>query len=56
VEDVLTSGLSAKLMRYLRLRVLGETSGSQKDSSHLSENKHSSGNTSVRGRDDSQVM
>ncbi|KAL3498190.1 hypothetical protein ACH5RR_040922 [Cinchona calisaya] len=25
VEDVLTSGLSAKLMRYLRLRVLGET-------------------------------
>lgn len=54
VEDVLTSGLSAKLMRYLRLRVLGETSGSQKDSSHLSENKHSSGNTSVRGRDDSR--
>ncbi|XP_058785819.1 DDB1- and CUL4-associated factor homolog 1 [Vicia villosa] len=52
VEDVLTSGLSAKLMRYLRVRVLGETSGSQKDISHLSENKHSSGNTSVRGRDD----
>lgn len=39
-------------MRYLRLRVLGETSGSQKDISHLSENKHSSGNTSVKGRDD----
>lgn len=52
VEDVLTSGLSAKLMRYLRSRVLGETSGSQKDIGHLSENKHSSGSTSVRGRDD----
>lgn len=52
MEDVLTSGLSAKLMRYLRSRVLGETSGSQKDIGHLSENKHSSGSTSVRGRDD----
>ncbi|XP_057434580.1 DDB1- and CUL4-associated factor homolog 1-like [Lotus japonicus] len=52
VEDVLTCGLSAKLMRYLRLRVLGETSGSQRDTSHLSESRHSSGNTSVRGKDD----
>ncbi|KZV31707.1 hypothetical protein F511_00511 [Dorcoceras hygrometricum] len=39
VEDVLTSGLPAKLMRYLRIRVLGETSTSQKDSSPLTENK-----------------
>ena len=52
VEDVLTSGLSAKLMRYLRLRVLGETSSSQKESSHVTESRHASGNTSVRGRDD----
>nr|XP_011467203.1 PREDICTED: DDB1- and CUL4-associated factor homolog 1 [Fragaria vesca subsp. vesca] len=49
VEDVLTSGLSAKLMRYLRVRVLGESSISQKDSSHLTENKNTSG---VRGRDE----
>ncbi|KAL6541831.1 hypothetical protein OROGR_011317 [Orobanche gracilis] len=52
VEDVLTCGLSAKLMRYLRLRVLGETSGSQKDIGHLTESRHSSGNTLVRGKDD----
>ncbi|KAM5566240.1 DDB1- and CUL4-associated factor [Rosa sericea] len=49
VEDVLTSGLSAKLMRYLRVRVLGESSISQKDSSHLTETKNTSG---VRGRDE----
>ncbi|XP_073131908.1 DDB1- and CUL4-associated factor homolog 1 [Henckelia pumila] len=42
VEDVLTSGLPAKLMRYLRIRVLGETSTSQKDSSSLIENKSAS--------------
>ncbi|XP_057434582.1 DDB1- and CUL4-associated factor homolog 1-like isoform X2 [Lotus japonicus] len=52
VEDVLTCGLSAKLMRYLRLRVLGETSGSQRDTSPLTESRHSSGNTLVRGNDD----
>ncbi|XP_061346169.1 DDB1- and CUL4-associated factor homolog 1-like isoform X2 [Gastrolobium bilobum] len=52
VEDVLTSGLSAKLMRYLRLRVLGETSSNQKDIIHLTESRHASGNASVRGRDD----
>ncbi|KAJ4962876.1 hypothetical protein NE237_022815 [Protea cynaroides] len=49
VEDVLTSGLSAKLMRYLRTRVLGETSTSQKDASFLTENKNTSGKES-RGR------
>ncbi|KAJ4707628.1 DDB1- and CUL4-associated factor-like 1 [Melia azedarach] len=52
VEDVLTSGLSAKLMRYLRLRVLGETSSSQKDASHLVESKNASGATSLRGREE----
>ncbi|PKA64774.1 DDB1- and CUL4-associated factor like 1 [Apostasia shenzhenica] len=31
VEDILTSGLSAKLMRYLRIRILGEVNYSQKD-------------------------
>lgn len=31
MEDVLTSGISAKLMRYLRIRVLGDTSANQKD-------------------------
>ncbi|KAL2346826.1 hypothetical protein Fmac_000826 [Flemingia macrophylla] len=52
VEDVLTSGLSAKLMRYLRLRVLGETSSNQKDITHITESRHASANTSGRGRDD----
>lgn len=52
VEDVLTSGLSAKLMRYLRFRALGETSSSQKDTGHLTEIRHASINTSTRGRDD----
>jgi hypothetical protein len=47
VEDVLTSGLSAKLMRYLRVRVLGETSTSQKDATHLTESKHASGSACI---------
>ncbi|KAJ7966081.1 DDB1-and CUL4-associated factor-like 1 [Quillaja saponaria] len=37
VEDVLTSGLSAKLMHYLRVCVIGETSTSQKDTGHVAE-------------------
>ncbi|XP_019416933.1 PREDICTED: DDB1- and CUL4-associated factor homolog 1-like [Lupinus angustifolius] len=52
VEDVLTSGLSAKLMRYLRLRVLGDTSSTQKDIGHSTESRHATGNSSLRGRDD----
>ncbi|KAJ7958685.1 DDB1- and CUL4-associated factor-like 1 [Quillaja saponaria] len=52
VEDVLTSGLSAKLMHYLRVRVIGETSTIQKDTGHLVEIKHASGSTSMRGRDE----
>jgi HIV-1 Vpr-binding protein len=54
VEDVLTSGLSAKLMRYLRVRVLGETNTSQKDANHLIESKNASGATCIRGRDESR--
>ncbi|XP_048438328.1 DDB1- and CUL4-associated factor homolog 1-like [Pyrus x bretschneideri] len=52
VEDVLTSGLSAKLMRYLRMRVLGETSISQKDVTHLTESKNTLGAICIRGRDE----
>lgn len=53
VEDVLTSGLSAKLMRYLRIRILGETS--QKDANHLAESKSSVIATSLRGREEGRV-
>lgn len=35
VEDVLTSGISAKLMRYLRIRVLGDINTNQKDGNPL---------------------
>ncbi|KAJ4779581.1 DDB1-and CUL4-associated factor 1 [Rhynchospora pubera] len=35
VEDILTLGVSAKLMHFLRVRVLGEASSSQKDKSTL---------------------
>ncbi|XP_050366514.1 DDB1- and CUL4-associated factor homolog 1 [Argentina anserina] len=51
VEDVLTSGLSAKLMHYLRVRVRvsGESSISQKVSSHVTETKNPSG---VKGKDE----
>ncbi|XP_042509316.1 DDB1- and CUL4-associated factor homolog 1-like [Macadamia integrifolia] len=52
VEDVLTSGLSAKLVRYLRARVLGETSTSQKDSTYRTEYKNTSGASSIKGREE----
>ncbi|XP_010525846.1 PREDICTED: DDB1- and CUL4-associated factor homolog 1-like isoform X1 [Tarenaya hassleriana] len=42
VEDALTSGLSAKLMRYLRVRVIGETSMSRRETLHSKEPKHAS--------------
>ncbi|XP_039018423.1 DDB1- and CUL4-associated factor homolog 1-like isoform X1 [Hibiscus syriacus] len=51
VEDVLTSGLSAKLMRYLRVRFLGEITACQNDALHLSDSKSLSG-ASFRSRDD----
>ncbi|KAK9000889.1 hypothetical protein V6N11_081371 [Hibiscus sabdariffa] len=52
VEDVLTSGLSAKLMRYLRVCVLGEITACQNDAFHLSESKSLSGASSFRSRDE----
>ncbi|KAF5200706.1 Ddb1- and cul4-associated factor-like protein [Thalictrum thalictroides] len=54
VEDVLTSGLSSKLMRYLRTRVLGETSTNQKDVNYPTEGKSAAGSTCNRGREDSR--
>ncbi|KAJ8763797.1 hypothetical protein K2173_003579 [Erythroxylum novogranatense] len=50
VEDVLTSGLSAKLMHFLRVRVLGETA-SQKDAGHVMEGKNAS-SSSGKGREE----
>lgn len=52
VEDVLASGLSAKLMRYLRTRILGEVNASQKDACFLAEGRHSS--TPFRGREENR--
>ncbi|XP_048228227.1 DDB1- and CUL4-associated factor homolog 1 isoform X2 [Ricinus communis] len=52
VEDVLTSGLSAKLMRFLRIRVLAETSTNQKDATFLMESKNLSAATCIRGREE----
>lgn len=54
VEDVLTSGLSAKLMRYLRIRALGETSLNQKDAPYTAESKNSTSTNCIRGREDSR--
>lgn len=52
MEDVLTSGLSAKLMRYLRVRVLGEITAGQNDACHLTEGKSLSSAASFRSRDE----
>ena len=52
VEDVLTLGLSSKLMRYLRTRILGEVNVSQKDACFLSDNKLPA--TPGRGREESR--
>ncbi|ERN08575.1 hypothetical protein AMTRI_Chr11g155380 [Amborella trichopoda] len=54
VEDVLTSGLSGKLMRFLRTRVLGEINTSQKDSSFPTESKRFSNSTFSRGREENK--
>ncbi|CAL5070946.1 unnamed protein product [Urochloa decumbens] len=50
VEDVLTMGVSAKLMRFLRLRVLGDASSSQRDSNHPQDTRHPRGRDDNRGR------
>lgn len=52
VEDVLTSGLPAKLMRYLRIRILGETTTSQRDAASLLDGKASTTGTGVRAREE----
>ncbi|CAN4128261.1 unnamed protein product [Withania somnifera] len=52
VEDVLTSGLPAKLMRYLRIRILGETTTSQRDAASLLDGKVSSTCPGVRAREE----
>ncbi|KAL0330949.1 UNVERIFIED_CONTAM: DDB1- and CUL4-associated factor1 [Sesamum angustifolium] len=52
VEDVLTSGLSAKLMRYLRIRVLGDTSSNQKDGNPLIDNKSASNMTCPKAKEE----
>ncbi|XP_072965690.1 DDB1- and CUL4-associated factor homolog 1 [Typha angustifolia] len=54
VEDILTSGLSAKLMRYLRMRVLGEASSNQKDANFPSDTKHALVANSARVREDNR--
>ncbi|KAJ6798378.1 DDB1- and CUL4-associated factor-like protein 1 [Iris pallida] len=54
VEDILASGLSAKLMRYLRTRILGESNANQKDACFLVDNKHATPVSSVRGREESR--
>ncbi|XP_020105156.1 DDB1- and CUL4-associated factor homolog 1 isoform X2 [Ananas comosus] len=54
VEDLLTLGLSAKLMRYLRMRVLGEASSSHKDANYPTDGKHNLLANSVRGREDNR--
>ncbi|TVU16712.1 hypothetical protein EJB05_40287 [Eragrostis curvula] len=48
VEGVLNLGISAKLMRFLRIRVLGDASSSQKDANHPIDTKH------TRARDDNR--
>ncbi|KAJ0262950.1 DDB1- and CUL4-associated factor 1 [Hirschfeldia incana] len=50
VEDVLASGLSAKLMHYLRVRVIGESSTSSRDALHTTEAKHVSLKAKEEGR------
>ncbi|KAL0739268.1 hypothetical protein Bca4012_015478 [Brassica carinata] len=50
VEDVLSSGLSAKLMHYLRVRVIGESSTSRRDAIHTTEAKHVSLKAKEEGR------
>lgn len=54
VEDVLTSGLSAKLMRYLRVRVLGEISTGQKDATSQAESKSFQTTASMRTREEAR--
>lgn len=53
VEDALTCGLSAKLMRYLRVRVLGDAS--QRDSPNLVVESKNVSVTTSKGREESRT-
>ena len=53
MEDVFTARLSAKLMRFLRIRVLGDVS--QKDGNHLIEAKNASSASGIKVRDESRA-
>ncbi|KAJ0972028.1 hypothetical protein J5N97_019987 [Dioscorea zingiberensis] len=53
VEDLLTSGLSAKLMHYLRVRIFGDANTSQKDII-APDAKHGSVTASIRNKEESR--
>lgn len=56
VEGTLTSGLSAKFMRYLRTQVLGDAYPGQKNATYPAESaRHSSVSTHVRGREENRL-
>ncbi|XP_042461154.1 DDB1- and CUL4-associated factor homolog 1-like [Zingiber officinale] len=56
VEDILTSGLSAKFMRYLRTQVLGDAYPGQKNVTYPAEStRHGSVSTHVRGREENRL-
>ncbi|KAK8960180.1 hypothetical protein KSP40_PGU006263 [Platanthera guangdongensis] len=54
VEDILSSGLSAKLMRYLRIRILGESNSILKDTTLQSDAKHPSVPASTRSKEENR--
>ncbi|KAL9177209.1 hypothetical protein ABFS82_01G044400 [Erythranthe guttata] len=54
VEDVLTSGLSSKIIRYLRIRVLGDTNTNQKDGNALIDNKSVSNMVGAKVKEESR--
>ncbi|EMS45961.1 DDB1- and CUL4-associated factor-like protein 1 [Triticum urartu] len=50
VEDVLNMGVSAKLMRFLRIRVFGDATSSEKDANLPLDTKHPRGRDENRGK------
>ncbi|CAL9174091.1 unnamed protein product [Musa hybrid cultivar] len=54
VEDMLTSGLSAKLMRYLRTQMFGDSSSGQRDVTSLVEAKRPSASSSTKDREETR--
>lgn len=55
VEDALTCGLPAKLLRYLRAQTLGFPSTSQKDAGTSSDNKSASSVTVIKNREEGKL-